>query len=372
MNAIDWLLSGPRGRRLLLEYALLAEEISGVDAEDSFRSAVFLASYRLDVDQGAGVVMFGPGAEEARRTVVTAEDVADRLSRVPLPDVTAGVLRSVLAAAVDNARYWQPPSGEDVLAATAPVRGELERIADHVASTPLAQWWSTGLAAADQWIVGWDDADTQVPDGPAATPTTAETLRDYGVRTVKEEVRAASERPADPAASFSGEWWSAPPTRSSTRSLFDGTPAELWFVEDGMGWTRAVSRRMRVPGGVRVYEIDGAQAWAQLCGEFPVEVTAQKRHDWYSTTGRVGRWFIPDWSRVAEHYDGVHLTVCGYLSAAGTAVSVDDDASSVIAGWAPDETYWLTDAAAADGDEAQVWVCDTDGEHPAWTAERRR
>jgi hypothetical protein len=75
------LVAGPRGRRLLLEYALLVEEDSAVDVEGSFRSAVFLASYRLDVDQGAGVAMFGPGAEEARRTVVTAEDVADRLSR---------------------------------------------------------------------------------------------------------------------------------------------------------------------------------------------------------------------------------------------------------------------------------------------------
>lgn len=372
MSTDEWLLSGPRGRRLLLEYALLAEEHSGVDAEDSFRSAVFLASYRLDVDQGAGVVMFGPGAEEAQRTVVTAEDVADRLFRVSLPEVTAAALHSALAAAVDHAMYWQPPSGEDILAATAAVRGELERIAEHVASTPHAQWWSTGLAATDQWIVEWVDTDTQFLHAPAATRTTADTLRNYGVRTVKEEVRAASERPADPSAAFSGEWWSVPPTRSSTRSLFDGTPAELWFVEDGTGWTRAVSRRMHVPGGVRVYEIDGAQAWAQLCREFPIEVTAQKRHDWYSTTGRVGRWVIPDWPRVAEHYDGIHLTVCGYLAAAGTAIAVDDATASVVAGWAPDETYWLTDAAAADGDEAQVWVCDTDGEHPEWITKRPR
>jgi hypothetical protein len=220
--------------------------------------------------------------------------------------------------------------------------------------------------------VEWVDTDTPFRDTPAATRTTAETLRDYSARTVKEEVRAASERPADPSAGFSGEWWSFPPTRSSTRSLFDGTPAELWFVEDGTGWKRAVSRRMRIPGGVRVYEIGGAQAWAQLCREFPVEVTAQKRHDWYTTTGRVGRWVIPDWPRVAEYYDGVHLTVCGYLAAAGTAIAVDDATASVIAGWAPDETYWLTDNAAADGDEAQVWVCDTDGEHPEWTAERPR
>ena len=356
MSTDEWLLSGPRGRRLLLEYALLAEEHSGVDAEDSFRSAVFLASYRLDVDQGAGVVMFGPGAEEARRTVVTAEDVADRLSRVPLPEMTADVLRSALAVAVDHARYWQPPSGEDVLAATASVRVELERIAEHLAPTPHAQWWSTGLAAADQSIVGWEDTDTLFRDDSAVTRTAAETLRDYGARTVTQEERAASERPADPAAGFSGEWWSVPPTRSSTRSLFDGTPAELWFVEDSTGWMRAVSRRLRIPGGVRVYEIDGAQAWAQLCTEFPVEVTAQKRHDWYSTTGRAGRWSIPDWPRVAEHYDGVHLTAEGYLAAAGTAISVDDATSSVIAGWAPDETYWLTDTATPDSGEAQVGV----------------
>ena len=114
----------------------------------------------------------------------------------------------------------------------------------------------------------------------------------------------------------------------------------------------------------------------QLCTEFPVEVTAQKRHDWYSTTGRVGRWIIPDWPRVAEHYDGVHLTVCGYLAAAGTAITVDDATASVIAGWAPDGTCWLTDTAAADGDgdgdEEQVWVCDTDGERPQWAAERPR
>ncbi len=75
-------------------------------------------------------------------------------------------------------------------------------------------------------------------------------------------------------------------------------------------------------------------------------MTAQKRHDWYRTTGRDGRWVMPDWSRVAEMYGGVHLTVTGYLAAAGTAIDVDDDAASVIAGWAPDETHWLTDASA--------------------------
>lgn len=73
MSVVETLLAGPRARRLLLEYADAAERLSEVQSDNSFHRAVFLASYRLDVDRGAGVVMFGPGAEEARRTVVTAE-----------------------------------------------------------------------------------------------------------------------------------------------------------------------------------------------------------------------------------------------------------------------------------------------------------
>ena len=82
-----------------------------------------------------------------------------------------------------------------------------------------------------------------------------------------------------------------------------------------------------------MFEVDGPQAWAQLCRRFSLEVTAQKRHEWYRTTGRAGRWVIPDWLRVGEVYDGVHLTAAGYLSAATTEIPVDDDCASVIAGW---------------------------------------
>jgi hypothetical protein len=57
--------------------------------------------------------------------------------------------------------------------------------------------------------------------------------------------------------------------------------------------------------------------------------------------------------------------VTGYLAAAGTAIDVDDDTASVIAGWAPDETYWLTDAVDFNGD-FRTWLCDNSGMHPRW------
>ncbi|PWI27550.1 hypothetical protein [Pseudoglutamicibacter cumminsii] len=101
------------------------------------------------------------------------------------------------------------------------------------------------------------------------------------------------------------------------------------------------------PRRLRIYEIDSAEAWAELCRRFPLNQTAHKRHDWYRTTGRNGKWVTPDWAEIAQHYDAVHLPVATYLAAAGTAIPVDDatldgDTASVIAGWGPDVTYWFT------------------------------
>lgn len=82
---------------------------------------------------------------------------------------------------------------------------------------------------------------------------------------------------------------------------------------------------------------------------FPLEVTASRRHDRYRTTGVAGRWTIPDWSLAAAEYDAVHLTVAGYLTTAGRALDVTRDAATVLAGWDPDVTNWLTDVGAAPG-----------------------
>lgn len=144
---------------------------------------------------------------------------------------------------------------------------------------------------------------------------------------------------------WSGTWWSTPPfaIARTTPELFDGSPAGLWFVEDSMGWEHALTFRLGAPANLRVYEIDSAEAWAHLCREFPLEVTASKRHDWFRTTGRDGEWVIPDWAAFAERYDLIHLQIAAYLAAAGTAIHVTDRTASVIAGWAPDTSFWFTD-----------------------------
>lgn len=52
---------------------------------------------------------------------------------------------------------------------------------------------------------------------------------------------------------------------------------------------------------------------------------------------------VPDWEQVAGQWDAVHLTTLGYLSGATRALPVDTDTATMIAGWNPDTTIWLTD-----------------------------
>jgi len=192
--------------------------------------------------------------------------------------------------------------------------------------------------------VAFDD-----PASPAslASGTAVQRLARWRANTEQEEERDRRQRPSDPRAPWSGTWWSTPPSDLSrtTRDLGALGPVGLWAVEDSFGWDHATVRSVVVPGDAHVYEVDGPDAWADLCRRFPLEVTASRRHDWYRATGASGRWVIPDWSRAVEDFGAVHLTVDGYLQTAGRAVAVTADTSAVLAGWNPDETYWLTDPA---------------------------
>lgn len=284
---------------------------------------------------------------------VSATEVAERLGSVELLKPTPEVLRTTLMVAVDTARYWQEPDGEDHLAVTPEMQPALERVARHVAASPFTAWWCAPVDRYAQYSVLWDAATRrELPNDIHAL------LRAASDRERANERLAQKKRDPDPTANWSGDWWSTP-TRimpSSARVLSDGSPAGLWFVEDSLGWEHAETTKISVSDDVSALEIKDASDWAELCARFPLEVTAQKRHDWYRTTKHTGRWVAPDWAQVAEHYDGVHLQVGAYLSAAGTAIPIDNSTAtaSVIAGWNPDETYWFSSDI------------DYDSEHTRW------
>lgn len=359
----ELLLCGPRGRRLLLEYALESDRIRHfIRTHRTLDYAVMHASGQLDVDMTNS--FFGWGSTAAELDDITPAQVAELLNGVQLLDPTPDILRHALATSVDSARYWQAPEGEDVLAATPEILPKLRRVAEHIAASRWTDWWTTPVDVATQQAVLWDAAEPQ-----AVPEDVLDMLRVVRHNEMVEEETHARERMADPTVNWSGEWWSTPAhfIPSSTRVLDDNSPAGLWFVEDSFGWDYADSVRLIVPEDASVFEVRGADDWATLCTAFPCEVTASKQDDWYLTTGQHRRWVVPDWAQVAEHYDGVHLQVGAYLSSAGVAIPVDEASgiASVIAGWNLDETYWFSPDIAY-GDKPTGWISDDTHSKIVW------
>lgn len=371
----DRLLAGPRGRRMLLEFACESERAVRSEGGGPLEVAVFDASYRLAKLAGRAITRFGwPAVDPDKVPSTGPEQVAASLAGSPLSLPTPGLLRTCLARSVDAAMYWEGPDGDDLLAATSVVREALRRVAEWVSVAPGSAWLAAGFTPARQVTLDWSEARSP-SCGPAAG-----VLGAWREDVAATEAEAGRDRPADPAAPYGGAWWSTPPhgLPVTCAQLSDGSPSGLWFVEDTVGWTRASARRVAVPAAARVYEIDGPEGWASLCHTSPVEVTASKRHDWYRATsgfrkpGWAGRWVVPDWAAVAERYDAVHLTYAGYLSAAGLAIPVEDPAGDgahgLIAGWNPGATYWLTDLA--DVGAPVEWLCVERTDEPRWEIER--
>lgn len=322
----DTLLEGPRGRRLVLEWI---NARSGDGAEyQRLREVLFDAAYVQGRDRGhaISIVSYGQGVSRLERSTT-------------------------------------PP---------AAVRRALRRFASVLLDSSAATGWSDDVRRSEQVTVQWFEEGGARAEGlaPNARPA-AELLVAWRAATIEDDLRARRERPDDPTAHYSGAWWSIPPhglTRS-TGLRVDGRPLGVELVEDRFGWAVAEVRPVAVPDRLRVLEVRSADDWAALCRAHPLDVTGEKRHDWFHATGRDGRWVMPDWAAVAREVDGVHLTLEGYLRCAGRAIDVAltgalaGDAASMIAGWNPDETAWFSDEVSVVADP-QRWAW---SDHDGWT-----
>ena len=271
---------------------------------------------------------------------------------------------------VGHAMYWQPPHGQEAVTAHSAVTGALRPVAAALAAAPAAAWWSSAVDLSQLRYTGWFDQSDQA--ATALPPAGARgRLNRWREQTLADERDAAENRPADPSAPFSGRWWSTPAMASlvtTTRPLPGLGSVELVWEEDSTGPRDASIWTLEPTQPPRVWEIDGPRAWVRLVDRYPLDVTNARRHDWYRTTGRAGPWRIPDWAAVAADWDAVHLSVGGYLAAATRPLSVaDGEAATVLAGWNPDQAWWLTDILTANS-APETWRPDreTDGREPAW------
>ena len=345
---------GPRGRRFLFE--LLAQE------DEQLATAVTRESMALGVSDGsAHVYSYRIDDGEPSRAdfaPVTQASIAQRIRDQEAASADADMLMALTMTTI-NARYWQEADERDQVLGRPEIREVLAEVARALEPTLSASWLAESLDRANQFFVRWLGEHS----GPELEMSGADAkLRAWKRGTIADEVRADAERPENPAAPWSGAWWSTPALAGlpiTTRGLPETGPVRLQLLEDTLGWTEALVMPVRARDGVKVYELATPDAWTQLVGRYPLRVTNSRRHDWWRVTGIESEWFIPDWEAVAADFDAVHLSAIGYLATAGRALTVDGG-HTVLAGWSPDETYWLTDALVEAGPPVE-WYASLDG-----------
>ena len=241
-------------------------------------------------------------------------------------------LLDFVADSVGSAQYWQPPDDLDEVLADDVVGQELRPVADALISAPASRWWPSPVALADQVFVDWRPPSA----GPRHLTGAEAILQDWK--------QCTSE--------FFSQWWSPPiyaELANTTRCLPNLGAVGLLLLEDDMSETSATCWSVRCPEQAQVYEINEARDWIDLVKRHAFEVTGSHEHAWAMATGLEIRWFLPDWTQVAEEFDAVHLSVSGYLEISGLPMLLDHDMATFLAGWAPDETYWLTDIVEISG-----------------------
>lgn len=308
-----------------------------MESSQDIRSCAFWLAYDLDPAKGTSRVLLTLDSEEIADPLPATSITELVAALVPAAPIQAGqrVIEQALAKSVDTARYWQEPDGEDALAGLPEISTALVPFAQQILAAPSTRWWFEPRQA-EQWAIDWRSGDDPAP----LSRRPRQALATWGRQEREDEARAGTERPRDPHANYSGTWWSVP--HGTIRSVGQ-IPLGLDLVEDSLGWEDATVVPLRGVG--RTYEVRTEDDWVGLCRMYPLEVTASRRHDWFRVTGRDGRWVIPDWEQVAGRWDAVHLTVLAYLGTAGRALQVDDETATVLAGWDPDTTIWLTDVA---------------------------
>jgi hypothetical protein len=244
------------------------------------------------------------------------------LGAIAAIDDPARLIRPLMDAIV-SAMYWQPPWTHEAVIGADPVRTALEPVAAALMRAPASSWWDFGVDRLSQRHIGWI-YDGRQPPAPPAVVDAATALHGHP-------------GPAD-------VWWSVPIGTAALHSArtLGSLPVGLCLVEECTGdFEEALVWDVEIDPHARVRELTRADDWVALVREYPVVLDGHR--DWERTTGRTGRWTVPDWPAVAADWDGVHLTVSGYLAAASQVLELPDGTATMIAGFHPDATFWLRD-----------------------------
>lgn len=154
---------------------------------------------------------------------------------------------------------------------------------------------------------------------------------------------------------WAGLWTVSDPPEVAQEQLVDA-----WELYGG-----PISRwRLPVRPEARIFEVHRPADWAHLVMEHPR--AAEPRQESWELPGvnqrpsevttlaavpgqRAARTtvrlhLVPDWRSVADHYDGVHLSWAGFITAEGCITDLDDHDVAMLRYWFSERTHWLADA----------------------------
>jgi hypothetical protein len=135
-------------------------------------------------------------------------------------------------------------------------------------------------------------------------------------------------------------WWSSPTGAPVTfpREGLRGS-GEIKFLDDH--WVPSPEeflREIHIPMNRKIYRIHCVQDWVSLVEAYPQSVPVPASADWLGHESPV---YIPNWSEVANHWDGIELSVRGWLQIAYVATKTPSSLTTHLAGWHPGSTVWL-------------------------------
>lgn len=226
---------------------------------------------------------------------------------------------------------------------TAVAAEELRPVAAALARSPGASRWWDPVRRPDQRQLTWAGQKgdlAAVPDALRRDMAAERAANRKGLR----------KRPRKGERNLGATWWSAPDFAEGTwtTGACDGLPTiELrGFIDTFTPFdaSTATVRSLTVAEDARVAEIRRPRDWQDLVARFPRDATGTHDGEWRTWADADGPWYLPDWEAVAEHFDGVHVTIGGYLASCGLALPVQDGCT-VLAGWVPDATVWVRDVA---------------------------
>ena len=276
--------------------------------------------------------------DEARDAVRHILEEPDGRRRVDVKDPMA--VLEALRRVIGGFGFWGNERDYDRLLVAA--ANDLRPVADDLVASPATEWWWDDVTRDDQRF-----ATRATDDGtaPLRGDEVAEQVKKAAksLRTEESDARARHSSPSDVPKNASGAWWSIPIPGLWTSRAVPPVPALHLVCAEERGGDRVVVWALRIGSGARICEVREPADWTRLVEIAPVDVTMSRLADWRSWTGHEGPFYLPDWRVVAEEYDGVHVSVGGYLATRSVGVPVRDG-YSVLAGWDPDATLWLRDA----------------------------